>query len=51
MLMAKVIIVKGKTNNPGFEAQLQQIQKSVFPSVPENMLTPECLRTMMRYEI
>lgn len=43
MLMAKMIIVKGKTNNPGFEAQLQQIQKRVFLSVPENMLTFECL--------
>lgn len=38
-----MIIVKGKTNSPGFEAQLQQIQQSVFLSVPENMLTFECL--------
>ena len=43
MLMAKMIIVKGKTNSPGFEAQLPQIQQSVFLSVPENMLTFECL--------
>lgn len=42
MLMAKMIIVKGITNKPGSESQLQQIQKRALLSVPETMLTFEC---------